>query len=173
MFQKHSFEEVKNQVEQILNQSPEMTVAQISSDMEISEAEVTLALPEEMVVKAQGIDAQTLLAMLPEWGRVTTIIHSQGSIFEVKAPFPKGKFAHGYYNLMGGDEGQLHGHLQLDLIEIIAFVSKPFHKMESHYIGFYDAQGRCVFKVYLGRDNKRRLLTPQVEKFAQLKRDFS
>lgn len=41
----------------------------------------------------------------------------------VKAPFPKGKDARGYYNLMGRD-GELHGHLKLDNVAGIALVSK-------------------------------------------------
>ncbi len=91
-----------------------------------------------------------------------------GSIFEVKAPFPKGKLARGYYNLMG-KEGELHGHLRLDLVEHIALVSKPFMGQESYFIGFFAAQGECVFKVYLGRDKQRNLYPEQIEKFQQLK----
>jgi hypothetical protein len=125
-----------------------------------------------MVTRVAGEHAQVILEQLPEWGSVTTIVHSFGSIFETKANFPKGKQAHGYYNLMG-KEGELHGHLRLDLMEHIALVSKSFRGLESHYIGFFDAQGNCVFKVYLGRDKKRQLFPNQVEAFTQLKKEFA
>ncbi|EOD56359.1 HuvX protein [Aeromonas molluscorum 848] len=70
-------------------------------------------LPAELVTLVAGEQAEGLLADLADWGQVTTIVESEGSIFEVKAPFPKGKNARGYYNLMGRD-GEMHGHLKLD-----------------------------------------------------------
>jgi putative heme utilization carrier protein HutX len=72
-----------------------------------------------------------------------------------------------------GREGELHGHLRLDLVERIALVSKPFRKTESHYLGFFDQAGECVFKIYLGRDKKRQLFPEQVERFMTLKKDFT
>ncbi|MCH5141953.1 heme utilization cystosolic carrier protein HutX, partial [Mammaliicoccus sciuri] len=88
-----------------------------------------------------------LLADLSSWGQVTTIVESDGSIFEVKAPFPKGKNARGYYNLMGRD-GELHGHLKLDNVAGIALVSKLFMGKEGHSFQFFGHSGRCIFKIY-------------------------
>lgn len=172
MYSTHSFEKVKAEVNQIMQQQPMLSVIEMAEALALSEAEVTLALPSEMVTKVNGEHAEWILQQLPEWGNVTTIVHSQGSIFEAKAPFAKGKSAHGYYNLMGGKEGQLHGHLKLSKVENIAFVSKPFKNMESHYIGFYSDLGDCVFKVYLGRDKKRQLIAEQVSRFAQMKKEL-
>ena len=99
---------------------------------------------------------------------MTTIVESDGSIFEVKAPFPKGKDARGYYNLMGRD-GELHGHLKLDNVAGIALVSKLFMGKEGHSFQFFGHSGRCIFKVYLGRDEKRQLLADQVTRFMALR----
>ncbi len=147
-------------------------VSQMAQELNLSEGEITLVLPTDMMQAVAGEHAQAILEALPSWGPVTTIVHSCGSIFEYKAPFPKGKMAHGYYNLMGR-EGQLHGHLRLDLVVEIAIVSKPFRGTESHYIGFYDQVGECMFKVYLGRDKKRQLFPEQIEKLQQLKKDYA
>ncbi|WP_165312299.1 heme utilization cystosolic carrier protein HutX [Vibrio ziniensis] len=164
--------EVQQKVTAALAEDSATPVSTMSEQLGLSEGAITLALPEEMMTRIDGKHAQTILEQLPEWGSVTTIVHSFGSIFETKANFPKGKEAHGYYNLMGRD-GELHGHLRLDLVEHIAFVSKPFRGMESHYIGFFNANGDCVFKVYVGRDKKRQLFPEQVEAFMQMKKEFA
>ncbi|MCE2573316.1 heme utilization cystosolic carrier protein HutX [Motilimonas eburnea] len=156
------------QVASLLQQQPGLHPAGMAEQLNISEGEVVLALPSEMVTAIKGEAAEAILQTLSEWGPVTTIVHNQGSIFEVKARFPKGKTAHGYYNLMGRD-GELHGHLKLTEVAYIALVSKPFNGKESHFIGFFSASGQGIFKVYLGRDNKRQLIPEQVEKFQHLK----
>ncbi|MEZ9330341.1 HuvX protein [Vibrio breoganii] len=165
-------QQVLEAVATMMENDDAVPVSQMASELNVTEGEITFVLPSSMVTSVPGEKAQQILEALPTWGKVTTIVHSFGSIFEYKAPFPKGKVAHGYYNLMGR-EGELHGHLRLDLVEYVALVSKPFRKMASHYIGFYDKAGECVFKVYLGRDKKRQLFPEQIEKLEQLKKEFA
>ncbi|KJG59351.1 HuvX protein [Photobacterium kishitanii] len=168
MFTRYTHDELKTRVAEILQQNEQLHAGAIAEQLQVTEGEVVLSLPSELVFPMAGNLAQTIAEALPSWGPVTTIVHSMGSIFEVKASFPKGKLARGYYNLMG-KEGELHGHLRLDLVEHIALVSKPFMGQESYFIGFFAAQGECVFKVYLGRDKQRNLYPEQIEKFQQLK----
>lgn len=172
MYSTCSATEVKQKVAAALALDAAAPVSEMSQQLALSEGAITFALPEEMLTRVAGLHAQAILEQLPTWGNVTTIVHSFGSIFESKACFPKGKVAHGYYNLMGR-EGELYGHLRLDLVEHIAFVSKPFRSMESHYIGFFDVDGHCIFKVYVGRDKKRQLLAEQVAAFGQMKEKLS
>ena len=84
----------------------------MADELGISEGALIRALPAEWVTVWPGEQAQALLAALPEWGPVTTIVESAGSIFEFKGSFPVGRNGHGYYNL-GGESG-LHGHLKLE-----------------------------------------------------------
>lgn len=163
---------MNKQVVDLLENEPGLLPSDIAKQLNVSEAEVVKSLPQEMATMVDGCHAQTMLEGLVGFGDVTTIIHSFGSIFEVKAPFPKGKLAHGYYNLMGRN-GELHGHLKLDLISDIALVSKPFRGTESHYFGFFDKDGHSIFKIYLGRDKKRQLFTEQVSTFASLKQQYN
>lgn len=156
------------QITDILEKDENKLPSEIALQLNVSEAEVVFAFAGNISTRIDGEQAEAILTELSSWGDVTTIVHSEASIFEVKAPFPKGKLAHGYYNLMG-KEGELHGHLRIDLITDIALVSKPFFGKESHYFGFFTEQGKSMFKIYLGRDKKRQLLTTQVEKFNQLK----
>lgn len=164
-------EAIKQQVAQLIEQEPTLLPAAIAERLEISEFEAVAALPDAMVALVPGEQAQTILEQLVGFGPVTTIVHSFGSIFEVKAPFPKGKVARGYYNLMGR-EGELHGHLKLDNVKNIALVSKPFMGRESHYFGFFCEAGNNIFKIYLGRNEKRELIAEQVEQFKQWQQEF-
>jgi hypothetical protein len=40
---------------------------------------------------------------------------------------------------------------------------------ESHYFGFFSETGENIFKIYLGRNEKRELIADQVERFKALK----
>lgn len=165
-------QDIHNDVALILEQDPNLLPAAIAERLGVAEFNVVSALPKEMVALAPGVDAQAILEGLVDFGPVTTIVQSFGSIFEVKAPFPRGKMARGYYNLMG-TEGQLHGHLRLDNIKNIALVSKPFMGRESHYFGFFCEQGNNIFKIYLGRDDKRQLISDQVEQFKNMQAELN
>ncbi|MDP4494230.1 heme utilization cystosolic carrier protein HutX [Vibrio sp. AH4] len=157
-------ESLQIKVAQLLEQQPTLLPAAMAELLAVTEFDIINSLPQEMVAVVDGAQAQTILESLPAWGPVTTIMTVAGCIFEVKAPFPKGKLARGYYNLMGR-EGELHGHLKLENISHVALVSKPFMGRESHYFGFFTAQGENAFKIYLGRDEKRELLPEQVARF--------
>lgn len=172
MFETISQEVLKQKVAAKLAENPGLHAVALAEEYGVTEGEIVLSFPAELVEHLEGAHAQAILQELPSWGPVTTIVHSMGSIFEVKAPFPKGKEARGYYNLMGRD-GELHGHLRLDLVSDITLVSKPFMGQESYFIGFFAKGGDCVFKVYLGRDKQRKLFPDQIEKFKQLKTVFS
>ncbi|EOU2547988.1 heme utilization cystosolic carrier protein HutX [Vibrio parahaemolyticus] len=165
-------ESIKQQVEALLEQESQLLPAAMAERLGVTEFDVVATLPQEMVAIAPGEQVQTILESLVGFGPVTTIVHSFGSIFEVKAPFPKGKVARGYYNLMGR-EGELHGHLKLDNVKNIALVSKPFMGRESHYFGFFSECGSNIFKVYLGRDEKRELIAEQVTAFRAMQAELN
>lgn len=165
-------EQLSHQVAQLLNDEPALLPAQIAERLGVSEFAVVSAFPNEMVILLSGDHTQMVLTEIADWGtNVTTIVQSFGSIFEIKAPLPKGKTARGYYNLLG-QPGQLHGHLKLELIDHVALVSKPFMGRESHYFGFFTQQGDSIFKIYLGRDDKRELIAQQVDRFQTMQQQF-
>ena len=84
-------ESLKQQVAQLIEQEPKLLPAAIAEQLNVSEFEAVAALPDEMVALVGGEQAQAVLESLVGFGPVTTIVHSFGSIFEVKAPFPKVK----------------------------------------------------------------------------------
>ena len=162
---------IAQRIQTLLEQDPSAHPSSIATQLAVSEWEVVRHLPADLMTQVPSDQAEALLADLAGWGPVTTIVESDGSIFEVKAPFPKGKTARGYYNLMGRD-GEMHGHLRLDNVVGIALVSKLFMGKEGHSFQFFGHSGRCIFKIYLGRDEQRQLLPDQVERFKALRHQY-
>ncbi|QIM61947.1 heme iron utilization protein [Pasteurellaceae bacterium Orientalotternb1] len=154
------------QVAKLLAENPNIITLEVAEQLQRPEGEVLCALPAEFVRVFSGNRAEEILTAISQWGIFTTIIEKEGSIFEIKDNFPSGMVGRGYYNLnMKGDEGAIHGHLKLDNIAQIAFVSLPFRGKESYNIAFIAHSGQTIFKVYLGRDEQRQLFPEQVAQF--------
>lgn len=157
---------LQQQVADLLAANPNIITLEIAEKLQRPEGEVLCALPAEFVRVFSGERAEEILTAISHWGIFTTIIEKEGSIFEIKDNFPSGIIGRGYYNLnMKGDEGAIHGHLKLDNIAQIAFVSLPFRGKESYNIAFIAHSGQTIFKVYLGRDEQRQLFPEQVAQF--------
>lgn len=157
---------LKAQIADYITQNPLTITLDMASHFGKPEGEILCALPDEFVRVFPAERAEEVLAEISSWGIFTTIIEKEGSIFEIKDRFPTGMVGRGYYNLnMKDEEGTLHGHLKLDNISKIAFVSLPFRGKESYNIAFIANNGQTIFKVYLGRDAERQLFPEQVQKF--------
>lgn len=157
---------LQQQVADLLAANPNIITLEIAAQLQQPEGNVLCALPAEFVRVFSGERAEEILSSISQWGIFTTIIEKEGCIFEIKDNFPTGMIGRGYYNLnMKGDEGAIHGHLKLDNIAQIAFVSLPFRGKESYNIAFIAHNGQTIFKVYLGRDEQRQLFPEQVAQF--------
>ena len=164
--------EMQRQVQELLASEAGYTLEQMARKLDTSVREVIANLPTEMASLANRHAVWQLIEELPGWGRITAIVQSEGSVFEFKGEFPKGSIAHGYYNFMH-HKNPFHGHLLVDGITEVAFLSKPHRGSESHSMVFLAPSGNCVFKVFLGRDSERKLISQQVERFKQLKQQLA
>ncbi|MCL0071184.1 hypothetical protein M1N60_01125 [Thermodesulfovibrionales bacterium] len=86
----------------------------------------------------------------------------------MKASFPVGTYGHRYYNLKSKDT-PIGGHIKTDDLSAIFFVSKPFMKMNTHSMQFFNKNGNAMFRLYLGRDENMVIIPKQVEMFLALK----
>ncbi|WP_250459199.1 heme utilization cystosolic carrier protein HutX [Microbulbifer litoralis] len=163
---------MQQRIQQLLESAPGHTLEQMAKQLDTSVRDIIAALPGEMAALADSEQLWALIGELPDWGRVTVIVQNEGSVFEFKGDFPKGTVAHGYYNFMH-HKNPFHGHLLVDGLAEVAFVSKPHRGAESHSLVFLSPAGNCVFKVFLGRDEERRLIPEQVEKFTQRKQQLA
>lgn len=160
-----------NQVQELLAAEPGLTLEQMAKSLECSVQAVITGLPAGMFALAGSEAVWQLIEELPDWGKVTVIVQNEGSVFEFKGEFPKGSIAHGYYNFMH-HKNPFHGHLLVDGLTAVAFVSKPHRGAESHSMVFLSPTGNCVFKVFLGRDAERKLIPEQLARFQQLKQQL-
>lgn len=157
---------LQQQVATLLTENPNIITLEIAEKLQRPEGEILCALPEQFVRVFPAERAEDILKAISQWGIFTTIIEKEGCIFEIKDRFPSGMIGRGYYNLnMKDEEGAIHGHLKLDAIAKIAFISLPFRGKESYNIAFISNTGKTIFKVYLGRDEQRQLFPEQIEHF--------
>jgi len=148
--------------------NPSKATGAMAAELEVSEMEVVRCLPEVMVKEVSKERFDEIVEEVSTWGNLTVIVQNESTIMEVKAPFPKGTYGHGYYNLKSNDT-PIGGHIRASDLSAIFFVSKPFIGVESHSIQFFNGSGSAMFKIYLGRDDNRRIIPEQVEKFMSLK----
>jgi putative heme utilization carrier protein HutX len=100
------------------------------------------------------------------WGEVTVILHTDDGVMEFTGPVPEGRIAKNYYNLTG--RTGFHGHLRYDRCATIGFVERPLFGRLSASVLFFNCDGGIMFKVFVGRDERRELLTDQLAAFRSL-----
>lgn len=124
------------------------------------------ALPAEMRRFAPGTAFIDVMGDVAGWGEVTVIIHTDDGVMEFTGPVPPGSVAQGYYNLSG--RTGFHGHLRHERCGGIAFVERPFFGRPSASIVFFNLEGGVMFKIFVGRDEKRELIPEQLSAFRAL-----
>lgn len=124
------------------------------------------ALPAGMRRFAPGTAFIDVMTDVAAWGEVTVIIHTDDGVMEFTGPVPPGSVAQGYYNLSG--RTGFHGHLRHERCGGIAFVERPFFGRPSASIVFFNLEGGVMFKIFVGRDEKRELIPEQLSVFRAL-----
>lgn len=158
---------MENQIKQLMLDNPRLRPIEIAKELGCDELTVVKQLPEDEVAFISTDNTQAILTDIASWGNVTSIIEVSGFIFEVKAPFPLGKNAYGYYNLAHDSQG-LQGHLKLENVAAIAKITRKVQGKLSYCLHFFDQQGSGIFKIYLGRDENGKVIETQIEKFHAL-----
>jgi putative heme utilization carrier protein HutX len=153
-------------LESVLAENPGAIVEEVAREHRVTTREVVTALPKAMrrfVVGSAFID---VMKDVGNWGDVTLIIHTDDGIMEFGGPVPAGEVGRGYYNVPGSKG--FHGHLRHERCAGIAFVERPFMNKLSASILFFNIDGGIMFKIFVGRDEKRELKADQMDKFRAL-----
>ena len=124
-------------------------------------------LPGAAAKSASGARFVDIWGDLVDWGPVTFIVHTEDGVFETKAPLLPGNEARGYFNIHG--ETPLGGHLRIARCAAIYFMDRPFFGRRSCSLQFINIDGGAMFKVFVGRDEKRELLADQLVRFERLR----
>ena len=146
-----------------LREKKPVMLASLAERFGVSELEVARAAEHFAVAPEHTAGAVVILQHLK---LITFIMAHLGSVIEIKGKIPEGRHGHGYFNLSGGSG--LGGHLKIDDLGHICFLSLPFMGLESHSVQFFNAAGTVLFSVYVGREN-RQLIPAARESFFALR----
>jgi putative heme utilization carrier protein HutX len=128
--------------------------------------DIVEALPAGMRRFAPASAFVAVMDEVAKWGEVTVIVHTDDGVMEFGGPVPPGKVAQNYFNLSG--RTGFHGHLRHERCAGIAFVERPFFGRLSASILFLNVDGGIMFKIFVGRDEKRELIGHQLDAFRAL-----
>ncbi|CPR18472.1 heme utilization cystosolic carrier protein HutX [Brenneria goodwinii] len=151
---------------ELLATGPDGTLEEIASQYDTSLLYVVKALPEAQRTLVSGERFDQVWDAITGWGEVTLISHTADAILEFKSELPSGAHRHGYFNLRG--KNGLSGHIRATNCRQIAFIERKFMGMDTASVVFFNAGGDAMFKIFLGRDSHRQLLTTQVDAFHTL-----
>lgn len=149
-----------------LAENPGAVIEDVARQWGVSPREVIEALPAGMARLGPGTGFVAAMNEIANWGEVTLIVHSDDAIFEFTGAVPPGEIGRGYFNLM--QPKGLHGHLKHDNCGAVAFVERPFMGKASAFVAFLNGSGGIMFKVFVGRDDKRELRADQLARFRAL-----
>ena len=151
-------------LQDFLKTEPDGTLEAIASQYHTTRLEVVKNLPSHTLVAGDKFD--TVWDTVAEWGKVTTLVHTADVILEFTGELPSGFHRHGYFNLRG--KKGMTGHIKAENCTHIALVERKFMAMDTASILFFNAAGSAMFKIFLGRDDHRQLLSEQVDAFRTL-----
>ena len=153
-------------LESVLAANPGAIVEEVAKEHRVTTRDVVKALPKAMRKFVAGSAFIDVMKDVGSWGDVTLIIHTDDGIMEFGGPVPAGEVGRGYYNVPGSKG--FHGHLRHERCAGIAFVERPFMNKLSASILFFNIDGGIMFKIFVGRDEKRELKADQMDKFRGL-----
>jgi heme iron utilization protein len=150
-----------------LNEQPDGVLDDIARRHGVPLRVVLDLLPRPAARSASGARFAEIWGDLVDWGSATFIVHTEDGVFETKAPLPPGSQGRGYFNIDG--ESPLGRHLRIGRCAAIYFIDRPFFGRRSCSLQFINIDGGAMFKVFVGRDEKRELLADQLARFERLR----
>lgn len=145
---------------------PGAVIEHVAKEHGATPRQVVEAMPAAMRRFAPGEGFVEAMTDIAGWGDVTLIVHTDDGIMEFTGPIPRGEVGRGYFNLMG--RTGFHGHLRHERCAGLAFMERPFMGKLSVSLLFFNSDSGIMFKVFVGRDEKRELKADQLTAFRAL-----
>jgi putative heme utilization carrier protein HutX len=160
-----------DRVRRELSEKPDGVLEAVASAHGLRLQSVVECLPAGMWKRIPGERFIDVMQDISGWGDVTFIVHTKDAIVEFEGPLPSGTSGRGFYNLKG--KRGLSGHLRDANCRAIVFLRRPFMGTDTLAVLFFNADGEAMFKIFIGRDESRRLKADQVERFHRLEARFA
>lgn len=161
-----SKEEVIAQVAELLAKPFGGPLEALAQKTGLSMKDIVACLPEANRFHIDGARFIEILEEVGKWGEVLLILNTDDGVFECKGAIAPGSVGLGYYNL--GHGSPISGHLRHDRCRDIYCVRRKFHNLDTCSVQFFNAEGGCMFKLFVSRGEKRALCPEQVQRFEAL-----
>ncbi len=166
--------ELQEKAMKIIEEGNVSYLSKMARDCESTEFDVANVLPYEICALSSGENFDSIWAEITTWESCLFVQRNLGSVLELSGKLPEGKHGRGFFNLAHGPEYCVSGHLKVDDITNIAFVSFPETKMPS--IAFFNENNETKFTIYTGFtmvDDKVTMLESAKESFLKIKEQFA
>ncbi len=165
-------QELQEKMVAYLEENSAMMLSGLAKEFEINDFEVAKNLPYEMCAIAKPEDFDKIWEGICQWEKCTFLMIHLGTVLEIQGKLGEGKYGHGYYNLSHSNGSSIAGHIKVDDIKGIAFVSLPSKKFESMHIAFFNQDEEMKFAVFMGRDENKNLFAQAKENFYSMKKEL-
>mgnify|MGYP002626538006 CR=1 FL=1 len=115
----------------------------------ISAMEAAMALPTEMRVFAPAESFEQVWRGIVQWPHASLVCQQAGFGFKYSGSIPLGTLKGSIYHFSG--TAGLNGHVRLDALGKICFLTLPFMGHETCSIQFFDAHGDSMLAVHVGK----------------------
>jgi len=155
-------------VSEALQQRRPWVLASLAKACGITEFQAAADLPADMRVILPGADFEEVWEGISRWEKASVVFNHFGHLVQFKCKVGAGTSSRGYYHLSG--ESGFSGHIKKDDISHICYLSLPFMGREMHSIQFFNEEGRAVFSIFPGRD-EREVIPSVLSSFMRMRRD--
>jgi len=149
-------ETLQAKIEEYRSEKKGIMLNTLAADFNATELEIAKHLPVEMATIGKAEDFEMVWGAISTWDRAMFLMQHMGTVVEFSGKMASGSLGHGYFNL-NGKESNLHGHLKVDDLANIAFLSMPFMTAQTLSIQFFNKAGEVKFAVYVGRENREHI----------------
>ncbi|MFT4274618.1 MAG: heme utilization cystosolic carrier protein HutX [Pantoea sp.] len=156
-------------LQEFLKNQPEDTLESIAVKYNTTVIDVIRQLPSHVLTTGDHFDE--VWNNVADWGEVLLLVHTDDIIAEFTGKLPSGFHRHDYFNLRG--KKGISGHIKTKNCAHIALIERQFMGVDTASVLFLNNAGNVMFKIFVGRDEHRKLLSGQLSTFRSLADDFA
>ncbi len=163
--------ELQEKLVEYLKDNKSLMLGGMAEKFNVNDWKIAESLPYELSGIASAEKFDEIWEELTKWQKCTFLMMHLGTALELQGTIPMGKHGHGYFNVSHADGGCISGHLKVDDLKGIAFISLNGKERGSMHIAFFNNDEEIKFAIFAGREN-RELIPSVKESFFAMKDKF-
>lgn len=142
-------EELKLKAKEYLAENKSGILNALIEEFNVNALQVVHALPYEVCGMANPDSFELIWKEICSWEKAVLHIAHLENYFAFEGKFAQGKQGHGYYNLTYNDGSPIAGHLKIDALACIAFLTLKSHQSEAKYLAFINKEGEITYTIHV------------------------